>query len=95
MLEIGIPISKITTTQKSVTSRVLLTTPALNGSRRMVHIQNLGADQLYVGDSAVTTTGSNKGGTRLVTGEDVSFVGDVPIYGVSVGTSDVRIQEGE
>ena len=62
----------------------------LSGRRELV-IQNLGTDPLYIGGSNVTAAN----GVQVASGNllrlDVLDVGD--IYGVSGGTSDVRILE--
>lgn len=59
--------------------------------RRQLMVQNLGADPLYIGGSSVTTSA----GVRVASGEiltlDVLDFGD--IYGISGGTSDVRVLE--
>lgn len=59
--------------------------------RRQVMIQNLGAGDVFIGDSSVTTTG----GLQIASGDiltlNVLDVGD--IFAISASTSDLRILE--
>lgn len=54
-------------------------------------VQNLGPNNLYLGGSSVTASN----GLEVTPGESVS-VGftNSPIYGISAGTSDVRVMGG-
>lgn len=59
--------------------------------RRQLTIQNLGAGNLFIGGSNVTTSNGVRVGSGEILTLDVLDIGD--IYGVSNATADVRILE--
>lgn len=59
--------------------------------RRKIIIQNLGSDNLFIGDTNVTTSNGIQISSGLLLELNVLSYGD--IYGISAGTSDVRILE--
>lgn len=81
-------------TQISVSASALPLPGSSLEHRRAIAIQNLGPGTLYIGDSANVTTAD---GYPLAanTNKEIAFdiKGNVRIYGISDGTSDVRILE--
>lgn len=66
-----------------------LTTALPYHERNAVLIQNMGVDIVYIGGAGVASTT----GIRLAANESQFIEGPVDYYGISVGTSDVRVTE--
>jgi len=66
-----------------------LTTARVPTERNAVLVQNTSTDVLYIGGSTVTTAN----GVRLGQNEHIVIEGGVALYGISAGTSNVRVIE--
>ena len=73
----------------AVTTLVKLTTQRTPATRNAVLVQNTGADVLFIGGPAVATTD----GVRLAANEHLVIEGQVDLWGISAGTSNVRVIE--
>ena len=75
----------------AVTTRVKLTTQRTPAARNAVLVQNTGTDVLFIGGPTVATTD----GIRLAANEHIVIEGQLDLWGISAGTSNVRILELE
>jgi hypothetical protein len=73
------------------TSAVKLTSQRTPANRNAALIQNVGTDILYIGGATVTTAT----GIRVAANEHIVIEGPVEVFGISVGSSDVRVIEFE
>lgn len=83
---------KLTHSALSVTgTAAVLNTQVDHHKRTATLVQNHGTDILYIGGPGVTTAA----GVRLAANEHITIEGPAPVYGISVGTSSVRVIEFE